>query len=126
MFFNNHRFFLTKGQPISSHINEHISSKVFLDIEDEGNLFNTDDCTIFAYVKFINEFEIESKTKTFEFSRRFTIDWKLTKFKHIIEQINQSRPSSKISFLYVNKFFYCILVGNQHRLVSDRFQFTHK
>jgi hypothetical protein len=41
-------------------------------------------------------------------------------------EINQSRPPSKISFLYVNKFFYCILVGNNHRLVFDRFQFTHK
>jgi hypothetical protein len=45
----------------------------------KGNLFNTDDCTIFTYVKFINEFEIEPKTKTLEFSRSFIVDWKLKK-----------------------------------------------
>lgn len=109
--FNNHRFFLIKGEAISSYINEHISPKVYLDIEDDlyenimnsnqqGNLLNIDDCTIFAYVRLINEFEIVPKSKAFEFTRRFTVDWKLTKFKHIIEQINQSRPPGKISFLF--------------------------
>ncbi len=114
---HNHHFFLSKGEAISSYINEHISPKVFLDIEDDlyenvvngsqqGNLFNTNDCTIFAYVRFINELEIEPKTKAFDFSRRFTVDWKLTRFRHIIEQINQSRPPGKIqSILHVNKFF---------------------
>ncbi|CAF3400601.1 unnamed protein product [Rotaria sp. Silwood1] len=118
--FYDHAFFLAKGEPISSFINDHISPKVFLDIEGDlyedvisktkqGNPFNTDDCTIVAYVRFINEIEIQPKTKAFDFSRRFTVDWKLTKFLHIIEQINQTRPP----------------IGNDRRLVSDRFQFTH-
>ena len=111
--FYNHTFFLSKGEPISSYINEHISPKIFLDIEDElyqdvlngtqqGNLFNTDDCTIIAYVRFINEFEIEPKTKAFDLSRRFTVDWKLTKFRHLIEQINQTRPPGKIFKMKIN------------------------
>ncbi|CAF2679342.1 unnamed protein product [Rotaria sp. Silwood2] len=119
-FFHKHTFFLAKGEPITSYINEHISPKVFFDIEDDlydnvingtlnGNLFNTNDCTIIAYVRFINEFDIEPKPNAFDFSRRFTVDWKLIKFRHIIEQINQSRPP----------------VGNNRRLLSDRFQFTH-
>ncbi|CAF3780196.1 unnamed protein product, partial [Rotaria sordida] len=119
-FFPKHTFFLAKGDPISSYINEHISPKVFFDIENNlyenvvngiqnGNLLNTNDCTIIAYVRFINEFEIEPKPKVFDFSRRFTVDWKLIKFRHIIEQINQSR----------------LPAGNNRRLLSDRFQFTH-
>jgi hypothetical protein len=118
--FYDHTFFLSKGEPISSFINEHISPKVFLDVEGDlyqdfmsntkqGTPLNTDDCTILAYVRFINEFEIQPKTKAFDFSRRFTVDWKLTKFHQIIEQINQSRPP----------------IGNDRRFVSDRFQFTH-
>ncbi|CAF0840410.1 unnamed protein product [Rotaria sordida] len=118
--FYDHTFFLAKGESISSYINDHISPKIFLDIEGDlyedvisktkqGTPFNTDDCTIVAYVRFINELEIQPKTKAFDFSRRFTVDWKLTKFLHIIEQINQTRPP----------------VGNDRRLVSDRFQFTH-
>ncbi|CAF1155361.1 unnamed protein product [Rotaria sordida] len=119
-FFPKHTFFLAKGDPISSYINEHISPKVFFDIENNlyenvvngiqnGNLLNTNDCTIIAYVRFINEFEIEPKPKVFDFSRRFTVDWKLIKFRYIIEQINQSR----------------LPAGNNRRLLSDRFQFTH-
>jgi hypothetical protein len=105
-FFHNHTFFLAKGEAISSYINDHISPKIYLNIEDElyqdvvngtqqGNLLNSDDCTIMGYVRFINEYEIEPKTKAYDFSRRFTVDWKLTKFRHIIEQINQSRPPGK-------------------------------
>jgi len=107
--FHNHTFFLAKGEAISSCINEHISPKVFLDIEDnlyqnivnnnqQGNFLNIDDCTIYANVKFLNEYAVEPKTKTFDFSRRFTVDWKLTKFPNIIEQINQSRPPGKRSY----------------------------
>jgi len=103
--FYDHTFFLAKGEPKSSFINEHISPKVFVDIEGDlyqdvisntkqGNPLNTDDCTILAYVRFINELEIQPKTKAFDFSRRFTVDWKLIKFQHIIEQINQTRPPS--------------------------------
>jgi hypothetical protein len=103
--FYDHILFLAKGEPIVSFINEHISPKVFFDIEGDlyqdvisnkkqGNPLNTDDCTILAYVRFINELEIQPKTKAFDFSRRFTVDWKLTKFHHIIEQINQARPPS--------------------------------
>ncbi len=113
-FIRNHTFFLAKGEAISSYINEHISPKVFLDIEDDlyQNVVNdspqlsTDEYTIFAYVRFINEVEIEPKTKAFDFSRRFTVDWKLTTFRHIIEQINQSKLPGKILFLNVNNFFY--------------------
>ena len=105
--FYDHTFFLAKGDPISSFINDHISPKVFLDIEGDlyqdvisktkqGNLLNTDDCTILAYVRFINELEIQPKTKAFDLSRRFTVDWKLTKFHQIIEQINQTRPPSNV------------------------------
>jgi hypothetical protein len=103
--FNDHTFFLSKGDPLSSFINEHISPKIFLDIEGDlyqdfisntkqGTQLNTDECTIIAYVRFINELEIQPKTKAFDFSRRFTVDWKLTKFHQIIEQINQTRPPS--------------------------------
>ncbi len=110
--FQNHLFFLSKGEAISSCINEHISPKVYLDIEDDlyqsimnsnqqGNLLNTDDCTIQAHVKFMNEYAVEPKTKTFDFSRRFTADWKLMRFKNIIEQINQSRPPGKTRFLSI-------------------------
>lgn len=112
--FHNHSFFLTKSEAISSYINEHISPKIYFDIEDDlyenlmnnnnnsnqqGNVLNIDDYTIYAYVRFINEFEIEPKSKAFEFSRRFTVDWKLTRFKHIVEQINQSRPPGKIQLI---------------------------
>jgi hypothetical protein len=104
--FSDHTLFLAKGEPLASFINEQISPKVFLDIEGDlyqdmisntkpGNPFHTDDCTILAYVRFINELEIQPKTKAFDFSRRFTVDWKLTKFHQIIEQINQTRPPSK-------------------------------
>jgi hypothetical protein len=134
---NDHTFFLGKGDPISSFINEHISPKIFLDIEGDlyqevisntkqGNPFHNDDCTILAYVRFINELEIQPKTKAFDFSRRFTVDWKLTKFHQIIEQINQGRPPSNNQ---INSFIFFIfffdLVGNDRRYVSDRFQFTH-
>ncbi|CAF1229363.1 unnamed protein product [Rotaria magnacalcarata] len=118
--FYDHTFFLAKGEPTSSFINDHISSKLCFDIEGDlyqdviakskqGTPMNTDDCTILAYVRFINEIEIQPKTKAFDFSRRYTADWKLTKFHQIIEQINQTRPP----------------IGNDRRLVSDRFQFTH-
>lgn len=103
--FNDHTFFLAKGDPLSSFINQHISPKIYLDIEDdvyqdmmsntkENNPLHTDDCTIMAYVRFINELDIQPRTKAFDSSRRFTVDWKLTKFHQIIEQINQSRPPS--------------------------------
>lgn len=103
--FYDHLFFLAKGDPITSFVNDHISSKVFIDIEGDlyqdvlsktkqGNPLNTEDCTILAYVRFINELEIQPKTKAFDNSRRFTVDWKLTKFHQIIEQINQTRPPS--------------------------------
>ncbi|CAF1612596.1 unnamed protein product [Rotaria sp. Silwood1] len=119
-FFSKHKFFLGKGESISSYINEHISPKIFFDIEDNiyenivngkqhGNLFNINDCTIIADVRFINEFDIEPKPKTFDFSRRFTVDWKLIKFRHIIVQMNQSK----------------LATDNNRRLLSDRFQFTH-
>ena len=102
---NDHTFFLAKGEPFSSFINEHISPKVYLDIEGDlyqemisnskpGNPLHTDDCTILAHVRFINELEIQPKTKAFDFSRRFTVDWKLSKFHQVIEQINQTRPPS--------------------------------
>ncbi len=111
--FYDHTFFLGKGEAISSFINEKISPKVFFDIErdlyrdviaktKQGSLVNTDDCTIVASVRFINELEIQPKTKAFDFSRRFTVDWKLKKFHHIIEQINQTRPPSNI-FKTMNK-----------------------
>ncbi|CAM4817749.1 unnamed protein product [Rotaria magnacalcarata] len=119
-FFPKHTFFLTKGEPISSFINEHISPKIFFDIEDElyenvmngvqhGNLLNTNDCTIVVYVRFINEFEIEPKPKGYDLSKRFTATWKLTKFRRILEKINQARPP----------------VSNSRRLLSDSFKFAH-
>lgn len=103
--FYDHTFFLAKGDPLCSFINDQISPKVYVDIEGDlyqdvmsntkqGNPLNADECTILAYVRFINELEIQPKTKAFDFSRRFTVDWKLTKFHQIIEQINQTRPPS--------------------------------
>jgi hypothetical protein len=67
----------------------------------QGNVLNTDDCTIIGYVRFINEYEIEPKSKAFDFSKRFTVDWKLTKFRRIIEQITQSRSTGK-NYSYQN------------------------
>lgn len=107
--FQDHLFFLSKGDPFSSFINEQISPKIYLDIEGDlyqdflsrtkqGNPLNTDECTILAYVRFTNEFDIQPKTKAFDLSRRFTVDWKLTKFHQIIEQINQTRPPSNFIF----------------------------
>ncbi|CAF3609061.1 unnamed protein product [Rotaria socialis] len=108
-FFPKHTFFLTKGEPISSFINDHISPKICFYIEDElyenvmngvqqGSLLNTNDCTIVAYVRFINEFEIEPKPKGYDLSKRFTATWKLTKFRRILEKINQARPPGKLVF----------------------------
>lgn len=138
--FTDHLFFLSKGDPLCSFINEQISPKIYLDIDGDlyqdvlarakqGTPLNTDDCTILAYVRFSNELDIQPKTKAFDFSRRFTVDWKLTKFQQIIEQINQTRPPSNFDFLkiiIINKSnFVCYLVGNDRRFVSERFQFTH-
>ncbi|CAF3564887.1 unnamed protein product [Rotaria socialis] len=119
-FFPKHTFFLTKGEPISSFINDHISPKICFYIEDElyenvmngvqqGSLLNTNDCTIVAYVRFINEFEIEPKPKGYDLSKRFTATWKLTKFRRILEKINQARPP----------------VSNSRRLLSNPFKFAH-
>lgn len=107
--FTGHTFFLGKGEAISSFINDQISAKIVLDIEGDlyqevmsqskqGNPFHTDDCTIVVHVRFHNEFEIQPKGRTPEFFRRFTADWKLKKFHHIIEQINQARPPSNDLF----------------------------
>ena len=114
--FCNHRFFLAKGEPISSYINEHISPKVFVDIEDDlyqdvingiqkGKLPNANDCMITADVTFINEFDIEPKPKGFDLSRHFIVNWKLVRFRHIIDQINQSRQKGKISFIDISFSF---------------------
>lgn len=111
-FFHKHTFFLTKGESISSFINEHISPKVFFDIEDElyeniingvqkGNSLNTNECTVAAYVHFINEFDIEPKPKAIDLSRKFTASWSLTKFRRALEQINQAKQTGKMtSFLH--------------------------
>ena len=134
--FHDQTFFLGKGEAISSFINEHISPKVFLDIDGDlyqdvmsnekpENPLKTDDCTIMAYVRFHNELEIQPKSKAFDLSRRFTVDWKLMKFHQIIEQINQGRPPSKDSN-HSDPHSYSILVGNDRRLVSEPFQFTHQ
>ena len=136
--FNDHTFFLAKGEPLSSFINEHISPKVFLDVEGDlyqevmsktkqDNPLHTNDCTIVAYVRFLNELEIQPKTKAFDFSRRFTVDWKITKFQQIIEQINQTRPPSKdcTKKEIENLCIIFVLVGNDRRFISDHFRFTH-
>ena len=133
--FHEQTFFLGKGEANSSFINEHISPKVFLDIEGDlyqdvmsnaksDNPLKTDDCTIVAHVRFLNELEIQPKTVAFDSSRRFTVDWKLTKFHQIIEQINQVRPPSKDADP-ADPHSHSLLVGNDRRLVSERFQFTH-
>ena len=98
--FHNHTFFLSKGEAICSYINEHISPKICLDLTEEiyqtvingDKDLNTDDCTIMIEMKFMNEYDVEPKIKTLDFSRQFTVDWKLTKFRSILEQIDQSRP----------------------------------
>lgn len=98
--FHNHTFFLSKGEAICSFINEHISPKICLDLTDDvyqtvmngTEQLNTDECTIFIHMRFMNEYDIEPKVKTLDFSRRFTVDWKLSKFRSILEQIDQSRP----------------------------------
>ncbi|CAF0883263.1 unnamed protein product, partial [Didymodactylos carnosus] len=115
--FYDHCFFLSQGESISSFISEEISPKVYLDITGElykdilndRQTYNADEVTIIANVRFANEIEIQPKTKAHDFSRRFTTEWKLTKLRTIIEQINQSRPP----------------VGNDRRLVSDKFTFYH-
>lgn len=107
--FTEHTFFLGKGEAISSFINDQISPKVVLDIDGDlyeevmsqtrqGNPFNTDDCTVMASVRVLNEFEIQPKSKLLDPSRRFTVDWNLKNFHHIIEQIKQPRlPSNAFS-----------------------------
>lgn len=120
--FTDHLFFLSKGDPLCSFINEQISPKIYLDIDGDlyqdvlarakqGTPLNTDDCTILAYVRFLNELDIQPKTKAFDFSRRFTVDWKLTKFQQIIEQINQTRPPSNFDFvkIIINKSNFVVI-----------------
>lgn len=113
--FHNHTFFLNKGEAICSYINEQISPKICLDLTDEvyqtvingDKDLNTDDCTILIEMKFINEYDIEPKIKTWEFSRQFTVDWKLTKFRSILEQIDQSRPPSNSSVYTLVLYLSC-------------------
>lgn len=104
---NDHMFFLGKGDSTCSYINDRISPKVVLDLESdsyheimstmrEGNSSRTEDYTILANVRFLNEFEIQPRGKMIEFTRRFNADWKLNKFQRIIEEISQTRPPCKV------------------------------